>query len=343
MILNETTHIDEPLRESDRGQGLKRGFTFRRVHEITGTFVLIVIALLIVTMVWTGRSQRWFKSTVTLRIVLPEAGAAGIRQGSEVYFLGTLVGSVHDVIVETTGRMEAEANIRRDFFRFVRADSSAVVKKKFGVAGDSFFEITRGQGQTLPERNASIVCNEQFQSALESAIEDIRRQALLVLTNANSGLATWTRLGTDLLETRQHLDQVAVRLNNLAADVEQGKGTVGKLLTDTALADETQKLLAQANQTMSELQGMTTNLNAAVKDVQTGAERLPEITGAVADEVKDLPGLVRQTQISMRELERLIEAAQQNWLIRKHVNRTNPPPMGRLPLTGPRDNKSLKR
>jgi len=343
MILNETTHIDEPLRESDRGQGLKRGFTFRRVHEITGTFVLIVIAVLIVTMVWTGRSQRWFKSTVTLRIVLPEAGAAGIRQGSDVYFLGTLVGSVHDVIVETTGRMEAEASIRRDFFRFVRADSSAVVKKKFGVAGDSFFEITRGQGQTLPERNASIVCNEQFQSALESAIEDIRRQALLVLTNANSGLATWTRLGTDLLETRQHLDQVAVRLNNLAADVEQGKGTVGKLLTDTALADETQKLLAQANQTMSELQGMTTNLNAAVKDVQTGAERLPEITGAVADEVKDLPGLVRQTQISMRELERLIEAAQQNWLISKHVNRTNPPPMGPLPVTGPRDNKSLKR
>ena len=45
--------------------------------------------------------------------------------------------------------MEAEANIRRDFFRFVRADSSAVVKKKFGVAGDSFFEITRGHGPTI--------------------------------------------------------------------------------------------------------------------------------------------------------------------------------------------------
>ena len=114
-------------------------FKLRRVNEITGVFVIAVVAALIVAVVWTGRSQRWFRSSVTLRVTLPEDGAAGIRQGSEVYFLGTLVGSVSGVEVDEKGGMEARANIRRDFFRFVRADSSAVVKKKFGVAGDSFF------------------------------------------------------------------------------------------------------------------------------------------------------------------------------------------------------------
>jgi phospholipid/cholesterol/gamma-HCH transport system substrate-binding protein len=123
----------------------------RRINEITGVFVLIIIGVLIGAVLWMGHSQHWFRSRVALRITLPEAGAAGIRQGSEVYFLGTLVGSVSDVTVYPTGRMEAEASIRRDFFRFVRADSSAVVKKKFGVAGDSFFKITRGTGQPLPE------------------------------------------------------------------------------------------------------------------------------------------------------------------------------------------------
>jgi len=169
---------------------MEERFKFRRVNEITGTFVLVVVALLIAALVWTGHSQRWFKSRVTLRIILPEAGAAGIRQGSEVYFLGTLVGSVSDVVVDTTGRMEAQANIRRDFFRFVRADSSAVIKKKFGVAGDSFFEITRGLGQPLPEKNAAIVCNEQFQSALEAAVEEIRRETVLMLKKP---APAWTR------------------------------------------------------------------------------------------------------------------------------------------------------
>ena len=308
-------------------------FKFRRVNEITGTFVLVVVALLIAAVVWTGHSQRWFKSRVTLRIVLPEDGAAGIRQGSEVYFLGTLVGSVSDVLVDKTGRMEAEASIRHDFFRFVRADSSAVVKRKFGVAGDSFFEITRGEGQPLPEKNASIVCNEQFQSALEAAVEEIRREAVLVLKKTSAGLDTWTQLGADLGETRQRLDQLTVRLENITTDVEQGKGTVGKWITDPALADEAQKLLARANEAMSELQGMVTNLNVAVKHVQDGTARLPEITGAVADEAKDLPGLVLQTQTSMRELERLIEAMQRHWLLRRYVNPTNPPPLHPLPET----------
>ena len=308
-------------------------FKFRRVNEITGTFVLVVVAVLIAAVVWTGHSQRWFKSRVTLRIVLPEAGAAGIRQGSEVYFLGTLVGSVSDVVVDTTGRMEAEANIRRDFFRFVRADSSAVVKMKFGVAGDSYFEITRGQGQPLPEKNASIVCKEQYQSALEAAVEEIRGQTLAVLKKTSAGLDTWTALGTNLITTQERLEQLVGRLNDIVAGVEQGKGTAGKLITDPALADEAQNLLARANAVMGELQGVATNLNVAVKNVQNGTTRLPEITDAVADEAKDLPGLVRQTQVSMREMERLVEAMQRTWLLRKYVNQTNPPPL--RPLSEP--------
>jgi len=304
----------------------KEPFKFRRVDEIAGVFVLVIIGVLVAAVVWMGHSQRWFRSRVTLQIVLPEAGAAGIRQGSEVYFLGTLVGSVSEVNVLSTGRMEAEASIRRDFFRFVRADSSAVVKKKFGVAGDSFFELTRGDGRSLPEANASIVCNEQFQSPLEAAVEEIRGETMRALKKTSAGLDEWTKLGADLRETRGHIDAFSVRIDKMAADVEAGHGTVGKLITDTELLDEAHEFMAKANQAMGQLQGAATNVNLA-------AAELPGITGALADEAKDLPGLVRQTQASMRELERLIEAVQKNWLVRKYVNKTNPPPA--MPATTP--------
>lgn len=325
--MSETPFIPEVPVPGDPGRRLKPNFKLRRVNEITGVFVLIVVAVLIATVVWTGRSQRWFKGSVNLRIALPADGAAGIRQGSEVYFLGTLVGSVSDVVVDTNGRMEAWTGIRRDFFRFVRADSSAVVKKKFGVAGDSFFEITRGEGKPLPEKDAAIVCNEQFQSALEAAVEEVRAEAMVVLKKVNGGLDTWTQLGADLRETRQHLDQFSIRLESMATEIQAGKGTVGKWIVDPALADETQKLVAQANETMAGLRGAVTNLNVAVKNVETGTARLPEIANAVANESKDLPGLVLQTQSSMREIERLVEAMQRTWLLRKYVNLTNPPPL----------------
>jgi phospholipid/cholesterol/gamma-HCH transport system substrate-binding protein len=284
-----------------------------------------VLGVLVTALVFAGRSQRWFIGNVTLRIVLPEEGAAGIRQGSEVYFLGTLVGTVSDVRVDSAGRMEAQANIRRDFFVFVRADSSAVIKKKFGLAGDSFFEISRGQGAPLPEYNASILCKEQLQSALEAAVEEVRHEVLLVLKKTSTGLDTWTRLGADLGETRQHLNDLTVRMESMAAGIEAGKGTAGKLIADTALAEDAQKILARANEAMNEFRGVGTNLALAVKNIQNGTTRLPEITSAMADEAKDLPGLVQQTQTSMRELERLIEAMQRHWLLRRYVNKTNPP------------------
>ena len=295
-------------------------FKFKRVNEITGVFVLVVVAALIAAVVWMGHSQRWFRSNVALRIALPEAGAAGIRQGSEVYFLGTLVGSVSDVIVvDAQGRMEARAKIRHDFFRFVRADSAAVIKRKFGVAGDSFFEITRGEGQPLPENDASIVCKEQFQSALEAAVEQVRGEAMLVLKKVNGGLDTWTTLGTNLIATRARLDQLVGRVDELVTDVQAGKGTVGKLLTDPATADELKSLLIKANHSADELQ-------VTLGNFQLASTNLPAISDALRQEANDLPGLVSQTQTSMRELERLIEAMQKNWFVRKHVNKTNPPP-----------------
>ena len=184
---------------------MEQRFKFPNVHAITGTFVLVVLGIIIAALVFAGRSQRWFIGNITLRIVLPEDGAAGIRQGSEVYLLGTLVGSVSDVRFDPGGHMEARAHIRSDFFVFIRNDSVAIIKKKFGVAGDSFFEISRGQGARLPEDNASIVCKEQVQSALEAAVDEIRRETLLILKKTSTGLDAWSQLGTNLVHRRPPL------------------------------------------------------------------------------------------------------------------------------------------
>ncbi|MGA2220616.1 MAG: MlaD family protein [Verrucomicrobiia bacterium] len=295
---------------------MEERFKFRHVNAITGTFVLAVVAVLIAAIVWTSHSQRWFRSNATLRIVLPATGAAGIRQGSEVYFLGTLVGTVSDVSVDPTGRMEARVNIRRDFFLFVRADSSAVVKRKFGVMGDAYFEITRGHGQPLREKDASIVCNEPQPSALETALEEVRREAVPALNKLSAGLDAWTKLGTDLGETRQQLNQLIARLDNIVAGVEQGKGTAGRLLTDPTVADELEELLAKANASMDELKLILGN-------VQQASTNFPAIAGSVNQSAQDLPALVAQTQQTMHEIERLVRGMQRHWLIRKYVEQAD--------------------
>jgi phospholipid/cholesterol/gamma-HCH transport system substrate-binding protein len=308
-------------------------FKFRHVNELTGLLVLGVLALVLAGVIFSGHSQRWFARKYTFDVLLPEEGASGLRRGDEVFILGVSVGRVDDISVGNDGRMTASVKIRRDFERFVRGDSTASIKKVFGVAGDSFMEITRGTGATLPPDKPTIAClaSEDSLGRMEKMLGDLRSELVPVVKKAGVAFDEWAKLGGDLQKNGEQLQQFVARLDNLAIGVEQGKGTAGKLLTDTALADDAQKLLTRANEAMSELRGVVTNLNAAVATVQKGTVRLPEITDAVANEAKDLPGLVQQTQTSMRELERLIEALERHWLLRKYVNKTNPPPARPLP------------
>ena len=315
-------------------------FKFRHVNEVTGLFVLAVFALVVAGVIFSGHSQRWFTRKWAFDVLLPETGTSGLRRGDEVFILGVSAGLVDDIIVVEGGRMKARVKIRRDFERFVRADSSASIKKVFGVAGDSFIEVTRGTNAPLSSSGAFIVCLsvEELPAKMERMLEDLRVELMPVVKKAGATLDEWAKLGSDLQPTQDTLHRLVARLDHLATGVEQGQGTAGKLLTDTALVDEAQKLLARANDAMSELQGVATNLKAAVLNVQNGAARLPEITDAVANEAKNLPGLVQQTQVSMRELERLVEAMQRHWLLRKYVNKTEPPPRKAVnALRSPRD------
>jgi len=312
---------------------MEKRFKFRHVNEVTGLFVLGAVALVVAVVIFSGHSQRWFAGKYVFDVQLPEQGTSGLRRGDEVFILGVSAGFVDDIRVAGDDRMNARVRIGRDFERFVRSDSTATLKKTFGVAGDSFMEITRGTNAPLPAHGATIVClaTEELPVRIERLLEELRAELVPVVKKAGVTFDEWTKLGTDLQKTDEQLHQLVVRLDGLATGVEQGKGTAGKLLTDTALTDEAQKLLERANEAMSEFQGVVTNLNAAVKNVQDGTARLPEITGALANEAKDLPGLVQQTQTSMRELERLVEAVQRHWLLRKYVNKTDPPPL--RPLT----------
>lgn len=320
-------------------------FPFRQVNELTGVLVLAVLVLVVLGVMVSAHSQRWFTRKYAFDVRLPEQGALGLRPGADVIVLGVSVGVVGDISVADDGRMKAHVKIRRDFARFLRVDSTASIKKVFGVAGDSYLEITRGSGAPLPAHQPEIAClvSEDSLNRMEEMLADLHAELVPVVAKAGDGVVEWTKLGGDLRTNSQQLQALVARLDRLAAGVEQGRGTVGQLLTGTSLADQAEALLARANEAVGGLQNLETNLNIAAINVREGTARLPEITGAVANEAKDLPGLVAQTQVCMRELERLIEALQRNWLVRKYVNHTNPPPLRLWPAYATPENTPARR
>jgi hypothetical protein len=79
-----------------------------------------------------------------------------------------------------------------------------------------------------------------------------------------------------------------------------------------------------------------------LNNLQQASTNLPAISDVVGQEAKEFPGLVRQMQVSMREVERLVEAMQKTWLLRKYVNQTNPPPANPLSELSVPETKPVK-
>jgi len=300
---------------------MEKRFKFRYVNEITGLFVLVVLALLVAGVVMSERSQHWFARKFAFEVLLPAQGSFGLKSGNQVYILGIDVGAVDHIHVEENGQMRARIRIQSDFERFVRQDSVATIKKTFGVAGDSFVEITKGSGAPLPKKDPTIVClsSDELPGMMEKLLDELRREIVPVLQKGGESLDAWTSLATNINQTQADLRQLVTRLDRLAAGLEQGRGTAGKLLTEDALINDLQRLLAESRDLLAKGNASLNHLEGAMKNLQQGTARLPEIGDAVATEVKDLPGLVMQTQQTLHELGRLVEGLQRHWLVRKYI------------------------
>ncbi len=330
-------------------------FKFRYVNELSGTIVILVVALVVVSLFLAARAQRWLEPKIIVRTLLPEEGSYGLREGADVEVLGTLAGEVREITITETGRIEAELRMRSDFFRFVREDSVAIIRKRIGLlAGDVYLNITRGKGRPLPRKNARIACTAQ-----ESVIVLMRETLGQLRKSILPTIQEYAKLASDLQNPDGSFQLLLGRMNRIAERLEEGEGVAAKLLTDTSLGEDLGKIVAGINTSLGQLQavlkdtqeltGKMGNMTDAVReelaavpqvasetkkalrdvqvvlgDVHKTMERFPNILQRLDREMETLPALVLQTKDTLREIERLVLGMQRHWLLREYIDRGGP-------------------
>ena len=177
-------------------------FKFRFVNEITGVFVLLCAAAMIVGVFLAGRAQGLFEPKLTLRTLLSaKEGSFGLREGTEVRILDTAAGTVKRVMPNASGQIEAVFVVKGSFHSFIRTSSKAVVKKKFAIAGDAYVEITAGDAKDpmLPD-GGMIVCEKDT---------EIIGQIMKILEEAQQVAVESDLVTADLVEVTEfpHLAQ----------------------------------------------------------------------------------------------------------------------------------------
>ncbi|MBU1694505.1 MAG: MCE family protein [Verrucomicrobia bacterium] len=290
---------------------MAKPFKFRYVNEITGGFVLLALVLVIVGIILAGNAQRWFEPVHRLTVTFPPEGSFDLQKGAEVRILGALVGSVEAIMVDEAGGMTGEITIRGNFIRFVRTDSKAIAKKKFGVAGDAFVEITKGSGPVLPEGGMlACVQDTQIVEMIEEVIRQIREVTVPAIEQVQKAVEEYTKVAEELHRPDGNLQQLLSHLNAIAEGLEKGEGTAGQLLRDPALANE--------------LRQITGKIDATLEQVQQILENVEQVSETIRDESGDIPGLVLQGRETLRESEILIEGLQRHWLLRGSMEHDEP-------------------
>ncbi len=312
-------------------------FKFRYVNEIVGGFVLLVLLIVVAGVFVAGKSQEWFVPVHEIAINFPPQGSLGLQVGADVQIMGTSVGRITEISVDEDGFMTGVMTVKGDFIRYVRTDSEVKAKKKFGVAGDSYIEITKGDGPMLPPDAAVVVtADTDITELIEEILNQFQEKTFPVIESVKAALDEYRGLAEDLRAPDKELQMLLANLNAILAGLREGEGAAGRLLSDQATAEQVSSLLTQVNEILARVQDVLANVQAA-------ADRLPAMAETVEGEVRQIPGTVIQTQDTLRETERLIEGIQRHWLIRRYVPHDQTasdmipsdqviPPAGRAPL-----------
>jgi len=302
-------------------------YRFRHVNEWVGGMVLLTTVLLVTGVVLAGRAQHWFDRQEELRTHFPPEGTFGLQYGAEVHILGTPVGSVLRIEVDDQGAMEGVFRIRSDFARFVREDSIALIKKKFGVAGDAYVEITVGKGPQLAIASRTyILCQKdtELTEMAASILEQVRVAVVPALEELEKLLSTYRRLGERLESPGDKLQLSIAHVESLLAGLERGEGTAGRLLKDSGPIEQVEQILGKVSVTMEELEATVKQIQSVIEDVRKASSALPAVADTVRGEMRDVPGLVLQTRSTLKETETLIAGVQRHWLLRNYIEREDP-------------------
>jgi phospholipid/cholesterol/gamma-HCH transport system substrate-binding protein len=302
----------------------------RHTDEWIGALVLAAVALLLIAALQAGVLRDWFKPSAELRLVLPSAGVAGLEVGADVEILGTRAGRVHEIVLDPNQQMYAMLEVDEQAKAFIRRDSKAVIRRRFGVAGAAFVDISRGTGDEMDWTYAVIeaVTERAPTDSVSALIDEARQKIFPILDNAN--------------RVTQSLAEIAERIN-------RGEGNVGRLLADDSMVREAEATVGSArdavaalNVLMAELQKSAGNINALTQqvsgpdgvpavlaqtdqslatlkkildDVAVATQRMPAISKNVEGGTANLPALLTQLQVTIQKLDQLVAQLQRSWLL----------------------------
>jgi len=204
----------------------KEKFKIRLGLFVIGGFALFVMAVFII-----GRQRNLFDPVFDLSTTF--YNVSGLQAGNNVRFSGINVGIVDHIFILNDSTVHVDMLVKESVRQFIKTDSKVAIGSE-GLIGDRLLLISQGGAQSLSvQKGDELLSSEPVET--DAIIESLEVTAL-------------------------NIEIISVQMAEIMVNINSGKGTLGRLIQDTTIAD---------------------NLSRTMRNLESGSKGLDENMDAV--------------------------------------------------------------
>ncbi|VXC41159.1 Organic solvent ABC transporter substrate-binding protein [Flavobacterium sp. 9AF] len=196
-----------------------------------GLFVSLGLLFLFFIIFLIGSQQNLFSSQIKLTTKFKNA--SGLQVGSKVRFSGIDVGTVDNIEIVNDSTVQVDLLINSDVKQFIKKNSKASIGSE-GVIGDKLLTISQGSATAKEIKNGDVI----------RSFEPVEMDDILASVKV----------------TAENAEIISDELAILLGDINDGEGTLGKLMNDESMAQDLEKTMENLRKSSK---GLNENMEAA--------------------------------------------------------------------------------
>jgi phospholipid/cholesterol/gamma-HCH transport system substrate-binding protein len=254
-----------------------------------GIFIFLTLIVIAAGVLLMGQKTKMFVPKGAVRVVMEDV--AGLKEGAPVWLAGVDVGLVTDIRFadpKVSNEVSIDLQVDTDALKKIGSDSKVTIKTR-GLMGEKYVDIT-------PSGTYSEKAPPLLHGTPVAKLDDVVQKAGTtfdkvngIIDNINQGRGTLGKLSKD--ETLYtNIARLAVEMRDLVVTINRGEGTLGRLNRDPEPYNKLSSILTRADQTLHDIQKSEGTLNKLIYDktLYNKMVTLSEKSTQAADDVREL-------------------------------------------------------
>ena len=300
--------------------------SFDAKEKIVGTFMVIMVILLLTVVVMIGRGKDWFKAYVTYYTVFDEAYNLG--ENARVKLFKADIGKVESVRLEGD-KVKVELAIFEDHATRIKMDSVATVESPTFI-GSEYVSIKPGSTGALPiPENGTIPSKAKKSLAdflTEFEIEKTGKMIIKSLQNISEIVADLRDPEGPLYTSLDSLAKTLVHLEEVIHEIKDGTSSVDGLIQSEGLIERIYEELNNVNRILGNLEDATAKTPDIMNEVKKSMDMITRILTNIEKGSHDVPAVTKTTKHGIREIrdgveevDKVVQSVQKSFLIKPNL------------------------